>query len=120
MASMLKRVLNNSQNTLMRQLLLMFSQPKRKHAVRVKYKYRFLEEFGSMSTRIRNRPSKVHTDQPEDIDSDKMSFDVVEWLEGERLEHERRMQELGYSSESKEELAKPSDKQHRKRTRSKI
>jgi hypothetical protein len=43
-----------------------------------------------------------------------MSFDVVEWLEGERLEHERRMQELGYPFKLTEELPEPSDKQHRK------
>jgi hypothetical protein len=73
-----------------------------------------------MSTRIRNKSSKTHADQPKGIDSAKMNFDVVEWLEGERLEHERKMQELGYLAESKEESSsEPSDKQHKKHVRTK-
>jgi O-acetyl-ADP-ribose deacetylase (regulator of RNase III) len=39
-----------------------------------------------------------------------MSFDVAEWLEGEHLEHERRMQQLGHPFESAEVRVKP---QHR-------
>jgi hypothetical protein len=73
-----------------------------------------------MSTRIRNKSSKAHTDESKDISSAKMSLEIVEWLEGERLEHERKMQELGYLCESKEKLSEPPDKQHRKSVRTKI
>jgi len=46
-----------------------------------------------------------------------MSLDVAEWLDGERLEHERKMQELGYPYESAEEPPEPPNKQHRKSRR---
>jgi len=46
-----------------------------------------------------------------------MSLDVAEWLEGERLEHERKMQELGYPYKSAGETPEPTNKQHRKSRR---
>jgi hypothetical protein len=52
-----------------------------------------------MPARVRRRVAEadVHGSKGE------MSFDVVEWLEGERQEHERRMQELGCSRKTTEE-----------------
>jgi len=51
------------------------------------------------------------------MDSAEMSLDVAEWLDGERLEHERKMQELGYPYKSAEEPPEPSNKEHRKSRR---
>ena len=69
-----------------------------------------------MSTRVPKRLNKANINRSEDFGSAEMSFDVVEWLDGERLEHERRMQELGYPCESKEEFSKPSERQSRRKS----
>lgn len=73
-----------------------------------------------MTNRTRNKSPKIHSNQSEDVGSAEMSFDVVEWLESERLEHEKRMQEHGYFLQSREELSEHSEKQHRKKTCAKI
>jgi hypothetical protein len=85
----------------------------------MKYKYRFLTEFGSMPARIRKRSNETDINRSKGMGSVEMSFDVAEWLEGERLEHERRMQELGSPCKSTEEPSEASDKQHRKSRRTK-
>jgi hypothetical protein len=36
-----------------------------------------------------------------------MSFDVVEWLESERVEHERRMQQIGCFDNSTKKVTSP-------------
>jgi len=72
-----------------------------------------------MPARIRKRSDKADINRSKGMGSVEMSFDVVEWLEGERLEHERRMQELGSLCKSAEEPPEPSDKQHRKSRRTK-
>jgi hypothetical protein len=46
-----------------------------------------------MSANIRKRSNGADINRSADMDSVEMDFDVLEWLEGERLEHERRMQE---------------------------
>jgi hypothetical protein len=62
----------------------------------------------------RKRSNKADIHRSKDMGSAGMNFDVVEWLEGERLEHDRRMQELGCPYKSTEEFPETSDKQHKK------
>jgi len=61
-----------------------------------------------MPARVRRRVGEadIHPSKGE------MSFDVVEWLEGERQEHEKRMQELGCSYKTTE---KPRERPLKKR-----
>ena len=70
-----------------------------------------------MPARIRNRSNKPDINRPKGTGSVEMSLDVAEWLEGEHLERERRMQELGFPYKLAEEPTKSSDKQHRKSRR---
>lgn len=49
----------------------------------------------------RRRKDKKGIASPQRADMGEVDFDVMEWLEGERLEHERRMQELGCGGSSK-------------------
>lgn len=51
-----------------------------------------------MPTRISKRADETNINQPKD-----MNFDVSEWLESERVEHERRMQQLGCFCDTIEE-----------------
>jgi hypothetical protein len=64
-----------------------------------------------MPTRIRKRSDEADISRSGGVGSVEMSFDVVEWLDGERLEHERRMQELGCPCKSTEGLSEFPDKQ---------
>jgi len=70
-----------------------------------------------MPARIRKRSNKADVNRPKGMVSVEMSLDVAEWLDGERLEHERKMQELGYPYKSAEEPPEPPNKQHRKSRR---
>jgi hypothetical protein len=56
-----------------------------------------------MPNKISKRASKANVDKHKDMNPAEMSFDVAEWLEGERAEHERRMQQLGCFQETTEE-----------------
>jgi hypothetical protein len=56
-----------------------------------------------------SRPKKSDINRSAETTQVEMSFDVLEWLESERLEHEKRMQGLGCASESREKLTKPRD-----------
>jgi hypothetical protein len=62
-----------------------------------------------MPTRMRKPSKEADIDRSADTDSEEMSFDVLEWLESERLEHERRMQQLGCPSKSTEKLPESRD-----------
>lgn len=73
-----------------------------------------------MPARIRKRSNKADISQSKGMGSEEMSLDVAEWLEGERLEYERRMQELGYHCKSTEETPESLGKEHRKSLRRKI
>lgn len=84
---------------------------------RAKYKYWVPAQFCFMPTRIRKRSNGADISRSANIDSTEMDFDVLEWLEGERLEHERRMQELGCPCKSTEKLTEPRNKQHATRAR---
>jgi hypothetical protein len=57
-----------------------------------------------MPARANKQADETDITPSKGMDSAEMSFDVAEWLEGERLEHERRMQELGCSCTSTEKL----------------
>jgi len=70
-----------------------------------------------MSANIRKRSNGANINRSGDMDSGEMDFDVLEWLEGERLEYERRMQELGCPCRSTEKLPEPRNKQHTTRSR---
>jgi hypothetical protein len=48
-----------------------------------------------MPTEIRKRSNEADVKRYPDMDPVEMSFDVLEWLEGERLEHEKRMRSYG-------------------------
>ncbi|MGD0979536.1 MAG: hypothetical protein ABR962_10405 [Candidatus Bathyarchaeia archaeon] len=62
-----------------------------------------------MPTKVCSQPKKADTIQSADTTPMEMSFDILEWLESERLEHEKRMQWLGCASELVEKLPKPRD-----------
>jgi hypothetical protein len=62
-----------------------------------------------MPTRMRKPSKEADIHRSADTDSEEMSFDVLEWLGSERLEHERRMQKLGCPSKSTENLPEPRD-----------
>lgn len=70
-----------------------------------------------MPTEIRKRSNEADVKRYPDIDPVEMSFDVLEWLEGERLEHEKRMRELGCPYESEEEASEPWGKRHLNKSR---
>ena len=56
-----------------------------------------------MPTRISKRTDETNVNQPKDMNLAEMNFDVSEWLESERVEHERRMQQLGCFCDTTEE-----------------
>lgn len=56
---------------------------------------------------MRNQSNDGDINRPESIDSTEMSFDVTEWFESERREHERRMQKLGCLCMTTEKIAEP-------------
>ena len=74
-------------------------------------------EFDPMPARIRKRSNKADVNRPKGMGSVEMSLDVAEWLDGERLEHERKMQELGHPYKSAGKPPEPSNKEHRKSRR---
>jgi len=62
-----------------------------------------------MPTKVCRQPKKADVIRSADTRSVEMSFDVLEWLESERVEHEKRIQGLGCASESREKLPEPRD-----------
>jgi hypothetical protein len=70
-----------------------------------------------MSTRIRKRPTRAEINTSADAGPAEMDFEVTEWLESERLEHERRMQQIGCPCKSPKKVPEPRDKQRKMRAR---
>jgi hypothetical protein len=65
-----------------------------------------------MPTKVCSQPKKADINRSADTTPVEMSFDILEWLESESLEHEKRMQGLGYASESREKLPEPRDERN--------
>lgn len=61
-------------------------------------------------TTTSKRARRKNSGQSAQINATELSFDVQEWLEGERIEHERRMLELGFPPDSTEKQPKLREK----------
>jgi hypothetical protein len=61
-------------------------------------------------TRTSKRARRKNNGQSAQTNVTEMSLDVQEWLEGERIEHERRMLELGFPPNSTEKQPKLREK----------
>jgi hypothetical protein len=62
-----------------------------------------------MPTKVCSQPKEANSIRSANTTPVEMSFDILEWLESERLEHEKRIQGLGCASELREKLPKPRD-----------
>lgn len=63
-----------------------------------------------MTNNARKRSQGTHASRSPDTNSKEMNPDVLEWLESERIEHERRMQELGCHFKSARKQPEAHDK----------
>jgi hypothetical protein len=69
-----------------------------------------------MPTKVCSQPKEADIIRSAATTSVEMSFDILEWLESERLEHEKRMQGLGCGSELRERRPEPRDERNLNRS----